>query len=317
MTAKLTTQDKEHIVALIVDKEKQLGSFRSVATHCNVSPATISQMAENKYDTKGDAMWITVGSALGWKLSTGLLTRTWTSVETADYKIVARLLADAKNNSLFMPISDYAGIGKTESLKMFADLQKHNAVYYIRCRDWGKKEMLEQLCRTLGIDAGRGFKTPNTLIDLIIEFFQQRSLMRPLLIMDEADKVKPRGLCALLIHLYNECEDATGVVIAGTENLEKEIKRGVQYSVKGYDELDSRLGRKYIKLIGCTLTDVTRICEANGLSDSNKIKEIFFECKPVRKQVRIAGKEQIIQVITDLRRLKRMVVRETIKTTQN
>lgn len=310
---KLTNNQKTQIISLIKEKENQLGSMRAVATFLDLSPAVISQMINNKYETKGDDAWIDVAAKLGWQPDTDERgRRTWKVVKTMDMKQLMRLLADVKNNSLFVPISDYAGIGKSAILKSIAQQQANNYTYYLRCMDWGKREFLVNLCRTLGIDTGKGHKTPNEYVQMVIDFFRARLMLQPLLIIDEADKLKA-GAKLTLIPIYNECEDSLGCVIAGTENLEKEIKRGVQYQTKGYDEIDSRFGRKYIKLIGCTLTETTEICKANGIADEKLISDLFEECKPIRKEVKISNQAKIIRVITDLRRLKRLVQREQLK----
>lgn len=314
MTAKLTPKDKDQIKQLIRDKKSQLGSFSAVATFCRVSSGTISQILQDSYKTEGDDMWLNIGAALGFKSTRE--GNAWTFVETTDFRSIQKLLLDAKNNALFMPISDIAGIGKSGAIKHYAETHKNNAVFYLRCWEWSKREFLENLCRTLGIDIGKGHKTPNNMIQLIVEFFQSKSLDRPQLIIDEADK--PKGTAKLIyIPLFNECEDNLSVIIAGTEALEKEIKRGVRYQAKGFDEIDSRFGRKYIKLIGCNLSEVTKICQANGVSNGDVIKQIFEDCKPLRKSLQSGGREVIVRVITDLRRLKRLVQKELIKISNN
>jgi hypothetical protein len=308
--SQLTNADKKAIQSLIELKKTALGSYSAVSHFLGISSATVSQIVDNTYKTKGDEMWLKIGQKLGWKPA--VENGEWKIAETSDYKSIFKVIADAKNNSLFLPISDLAGIGKSAPLKDIADKLQQQNVFYIRCWDWGKREFLDNLCRCLGIDAGRGFKTPNQLIQLVIDFFKSRSPYKPLLIVDEGDKLKGSAL-RFFISLYNECEDMLGVIIAGTENLEKEIKRGVKYQVKGYDEIDSRFGRRYIRLIGCTLKDATAICQLNGLSDAQVISELFEQCSPIRKAIQTGGRESVIRVITDQRRLKRLVKRELIK----
>ena len=320
---KLSNEEKQQIISLIETKKKNVGTYEAVANFCKVSPATITQLRKNQYQAEGDDMWLQVGIELGFKQAATQNNSTWVVVPTKDYKLLRTVAIDAKNKSLFIPISDVAGMGKTACLKAISvELAEHNT-FYIRCWDWGKKEFLFNLCKCLGIDAGRGFKTPNDLLILVIDFFKGRATQKPLLIIDEADKLKGSAL-RFLIPLYNECEDMLGCLIAGTENLEKEIKRGVRYQAKGYDEIDSRFGRKYIKLLGCTINDVKKdvcevrnICRANGCVDEVVISGIIEECKPIRKLIKVENKEQSIRVITDLRRLKRLVQKEQLKSTPN
>lgn len=314
MTSKLSNTDKQEIISLIEQKKTHLGSYDAVAKHCSISAATVTQLRKNKYQADGDDMWLQVAIKLEWqglKNTTG--TSTWQIVPTRDYKLLRTVAIDAKNKSLFMPISDVAGMGKTACLKAICDDLKNEQAFYIRCWDWGKKEFIINLCKTLGIDTGRGFKTPNELLFLVIEFFQARAMRKPLLIIDEADKLKSSAL-RFLIPLYNECEDTLGCIIAGTENLEKEIKRGVKHQAKGYDEIDSRFGRKYIKLMGCTEGEAAQICMANGINKEQIIKGIIGDCKSIKKLIKAEGKEQLIDVVTDLRRLKRLIQKEQLLT---
>ena len=123
-----------------------------------------------------------------------------------------------------------------------------------------------------------------------------------MLIIDEADKLKAPAL-RFLIPLYNRLEDKMGLVILGTENLEKEIKNGVRLQRKGYDEIDSRFGRNYIHLNGATKNDVAKIAIANGIADKKIHKDIFDKCRPVNKLI---GKQNV-KVVEDLRRVKRVI----------
>lgn len=321
----VSNEHKQNVIAAIAKKKDQLGSFAAVANFCGISAATISLMSADKYETQNNEAWVAVGNSLGVNFSTIASTKQeWVIVETVDLKQIEQAVVDAKNNSFFLAISDLAGIGKTGSLKYLGDKYASQNVFYLRCFDWGKREFLEKLCKSLGIDAGRGYKTPNALLDLVIEFFQNRSLYSPLLIIDEADKLKSSAK-RCFIPLFNECEDKLGVIIAGTENLEKEIKTGVRYHSKGYDEIDSRFGRKYIKLMGVKEDECVKICKANGLADEAIAKRLFEECLPVRKLVPVIkvvdGKktkgQELIRYITDLRRLKRLVQKHLLKPLKN
>ena len=306
---RLTTEHKQAIAAKIEEKKEALGTYSAVATFCNVSESVISQMKAGTYTTKNEAAWMEVGMKLGWKPDYATGKKEWVVVETEDYVNIKKTIIRAKNKSLFMAISEVAGAGKTAALQDIANKYKNNSVFYIQCMDWGKREFLEALCQTLGIDISRGYRTPNKLLELVIDFFQRRKLSLPLLIVDEADKLKDSAK-KVFIALDNACTEELGVVIAGTEHLEDEIKRGVRYKKKGYDEIDSRFGRRYIKLLGNTKQDITKICEANGVTDKSKIASFFEECNPIRKMIKIGDKDIAVRVTQDLRRLKRLIRKE-------
>ncbi|MGV4530476.1 AAA family ATPase [Ornithobacterium rhinotracheale] len=297
----MTNVQKNELLQAIEQEIAHLGSAARVAKKAKVSDATISQMRNGNWELIKEEMWLKVAQNLGYSFSG------WALVETLNYKTIANVLTDAKDASLFMGISHRAGSGKTATLKLFSEQNKNNNVFYIQAREWSRREFLTELCRILGQKMGKGYQSVDKLSALVVEFFKNRIGNKPLLIVDEADKLKPTAL-RFFIFLFNELEDEMGVVISGTENLQQSFERGVKFNKLGFDELSSRFGRKFIKLIGATYKDVKMICEANGLSDEAKIKEVFAECEPTL----INRGGQDFKVVEDLRRLKRVVKRELI-----
>lgn len=298
----MNTMQKKEVVTLIAQEKERLGSHRAVANKAGVSEATISQMVNDKWEQIADAMWLKVATALGWKANG------WQLTDITNTRILHSVFRDAKAKSAFFAVSHRAGSGKTASAKSFAEQEYRSGVYFLQCREWGRNTFLQNLCQVLGIDQGRGYVSADDLLQKVIRFFQDRINMQPLLIIDEADKLRPAALRAL-IPLYNYLENQVGLVIMGTDNLEKEIKNGVRFNRKGMDEIDSRFGRNFIHLLGATKKDVERICEANGISDKALAASLFKECEP--RQVPYNG--QHTMMVEDLRRLKRCIEREQLR----
>lgn len=211
-----------------------------------------------------------------------------------------------------MMISDKAGIGKSASLNSYAEINADNDVFYIRCREWAKREFLTELCTILGIDTGKSYMHIDKLGMKVVEFFAKRNQVKPLLIVDQANDLKDSAL-RWFIQLYNEREDEMSVIISGTEHLEQSIKRGVRLKKLGFDELESRFGRSYISLIGATKDCVKKICAANGINDVRTQNAIFDEMKPTSKEIMIGDQPTFVKMVDDLRRLKRVIIREKIK----
>lgn len=298
----MTNEQKNEIVALIESEMQRLGSQEKTAKKCGVSPATLTQMRARNWTNIADAMWNKVGAALGWR------PQGWQMAETTNVRMMYQLLDNAKSGSLFMAVSDKAGSGKSASLRAYEASNRRNSVFYLSCREWAKREFLQCLAQSLGIEAwGKAQSIDKMLMD-VVDFFKQRRAMRPLLILDEADKLRGPALRSL-IALYNECEDGMGVVIAGTDHLSKQMLADARYNRKGAEELLSRFGRRFFNLAGATLDDVQNICAANGLTDKASIKSIFHECDPVRRMVG----SRSVDVVEDLRRVKRAVQRELLK----
>lgn len=292
---------KEKTKQLIEAEKQRLGSYSAVANKCGVSDATITLILQDKYGAEGDTMLAKIAQALGYEGES-----VWHIVPTINSNSIMKLATDARAKSMFIAISEKAGSGKTASLKRYYTESK-GGVYYVQCREWGKREMLRQFCKNLGVSVPSGYISNDELSELVFEYFGKRVRQKPQLIIDEADKLKPAAL-RFLIPLFNEHEDKLSVIIAGTENLKKEVERGVQYAKKGYDEISSRFGRKFIALTGATFADVKAICTANGVTDAATQKEIFEECGTVQKTV----ENRHISVVEDLRRLKRIIQRHQL-----
>lgn len=295
-------ENKKTIAEAIEVEITRLGSANKVAAKCGVSSAVISQMRTVSYETENDTKWNEVAKTLGVVFS-----ETWKIAETSSLRMIFQVFSDAKEKSMFIAVSHRAGGGKTASAKLYAG--RSNKVFYLQCREWSRQKFVFALAQVCGIDTTRRSVTAiDELMTDICAFFNQQSASKPLLLIDEADKLKPTAL-RTFITLYNECEGSLGCVILGTDNLSKDIESGVRKSHKGFDEIHSRFGRKFVVLVGATKSDVEKICTANGVGDKAKIAQIWTDSEPKNKQI---GNNRI-EVIEDLRRLRRIVERETLK----
>jgi AAA domain len=305
----LTKSQKNSILEAIENERVILGSYTKVSTKIDIATATITNNMKNqhRWSYVSDSMWSKAAHALGVTFET----TTWNIVDTTNSKLMESALKLAQTESMFIAISEKAGSGKTAGIRKYKMEDESNAVFNLQCQEWTKKQFMINLSQHLGIT----LRTNETLAigNQVIEFMKERaSVGKPLLILDEADKLRPSAL-RYLIHFYNLLEDECGLVICGTENLEKEIKRGVQKALKGYDEIDSRLGRKFINLVGITHQDVVNICSSNGITEPLIIGRIWDESEA--KDRLISGK--YVQVVSDLRRLKRLIQRERKKLNLN
>jgi type II secretory pathway predicted ATPase ExeA len=151
------------------------------------------------------------------------------------------------------------------------------------------------------------YRTVSELTDIIVA--RICDTCDPVLMIDEADKLKSSALRSL-IPIYNRTRRRLGVVLAGTENLEKEIRSGVRANKKGFDELDSRLCRSYIKLQGATKQEVFAICEANGVKDADAKENIWNMLEKTSKPV---GRNRTsVNVAEDFRVIERMIYKEKL-----
>lgn len=302
----ISVNKKNEIVAAINREKNLLGSMNKVANKLDISAATISAniMKEANWNNVSADMWANIAASLG----VSLVERNWNLVKTTNYRIVHQVLEDAQREAMFMAISEKAGSGKSAAIAGYIAQDHALSVYSLQCEEWSRRSFLKNLARELGTPAGK-YDSCEIMAENIIKFFKQRTKeVAPLLILDEADKLKPSAL-RFLIPLYNRLEDEIGLVVCGTDNLKREIKRGVRRAEKGYDEIDSRLGRTFVSLVGSTRADVAAICAANGIHDQETHDKIFRKSEPTRKD--IGGK--MVEVVEDLRNVKRKIKKERLQ----
>ena len=70
------------------------------------------------------------------------------------------------------------------------------------------------------------------------------------------------------------------------------MKMGLRYDKKGYNEIDSRIGRKFFELEQTSPQDVALVCDANGIKTNKELSAIIreteecgFDLRRVKKAV--------------------------------
>ena len=232
----------------------------------DVSPATVSNMLTGKWDLIKVEMWRNVSAQIG-----GNDTNIWNNTETAAKKLLNGILTDAQTHSNVFAVIGKAGLGKTATMKEFA---KRPNAYRLQCSEfWNRKIFLAELLETMGEDY-----TGLTVAEMMYEAIKRlKQKQNPVLEIDEADKLSDQVLY-FFITLYNELEDHCGIVLCATDHLKKRIKKGIALNKKGYNEIYSRIGRKFIELPDLSYTDVVNVAAANGVEDRKLIKEIWEDC---------------------------------------
>lgn len=280
--------EKEAIAAklrtYVESKESQNAAAKSLR---GVSATTVSQILNGNWELISDEMWRTVAN------QTGYDPRRWSVVETEGYTRMTQVLTDAQQHSLVMAVVGDAGCGKSQAIKAYAE--KHRGVIALSCSEyWNRKEFLSELLQSLGTEPGG-----STVADMVREAIRQlKRRDGVLIILDEADKLSDQVL-HFFITIYNKLEDTVGIVLCATQYLKKRIERGVVNNRKGYKEIYSRIGRKFIPMPVVNNTDIKGVCLANGLDDLREIARIIDDAD------------------NDLRRVKRLVCALKLKSSEN
>ena len=185
-----------------------------------------------------------------------------------------------------------AGCGKSQAIKVYAGSNRN--VIALSCSEyWNRKEFLGELLQSLGTEPGG-----STVADMMREAIRQLKRREGVLIvLDEADKLSDQVL-HFFITIYNKLEDTVGIVLCATQYLKKRIERGVVNNRKGYKEIYSRIGRKFIPMPVVNRGDIKAVCTANGLEDRREIERIIDDAD------------------NDLRRVKRLVCALKLKSAE-
>lgn len=200
----------------------RLGSQNRVAERCGISSASLSQWMNGKYGADTTEMDKKIAAALGYQEDG------WQVVTTIrNYRKIEFVFRSCKEQSMWMAISNKAGSGKTQTLEHLFNADLTGSVIFIQAEEWNSRQFLLELAeRTCGAPR-RGYTDIPTLLKMITEYLNGMAADKPVLIIDEADKLKPAAF-RKLIPLYNRTEHRLGCALAGTENLHKEIARGAQ-----------------------------------------------------------------------------------------
>ena len=304
--------NRNNIIKHVELWKSKLGSYNKVAEKCSISSTALSLLLSGKYGAKETTLLQTIATALNYKESDWQLVRT-----IGNYTSIKQAATDAKQESMWFAIANKAGSGKTGALEDIFNQDTTGSIIFIQAEEWsGRQFLMKIIAKTIGENTLKGkYKTLSELTDIVTNYFNEMSFENPVLLIDEADKLKPAAF-RTLIPIFNRTEDRLGLIMSGTENLEKELKAGVRLSKKGFDEVESRIGRKYINLKGATKIEVFQICEANGVADELVKLQIWNEIEKVKKPTLVktanGQKEILIEYAEDFRRLKRLIKRERL-----
>lgn len=305
--------NRNSIIQHIELQKSRLGTYAAVARKSGVNQGALSAIIHGKYQADSDAMLQRIAQRLGYREPN------WQIVPTiANYTKIAAVAADARHEAMWFAISNKAGSGKTKTLEDIYNTDTTGGVTFIQCEEWhGRQFLIKLIQKTLGYKALEGkYKNIAQLMDMVVGYFAAQTAETPLLLIDEADKLRPAAL-RTLIPLYNRTEERLGVLLSGTENLKKEMRLGVRHHKKGYDELESRIGRTYIDLPGARKEEVAAICAANGITDTPLQDAIWNELKKTQKPTTVRTtkgvKEVMMYYVEDFRRVNRIIKRELLK----
>ena len=246
-----------------------------------VSAPTISSIMNDNWVNISDDMWRNIAA----QVCTGV-SGEWQIVATSAHQEMNYVLDDAQRWRNVTWVVGDAGCGKTTAARQYE--AEHGEVFYILCsEDMRRGDFIRDIARRIGIRTD-GYTLRDNLDAIIAALVQ---MQHPLLIFDEADKLSER-VFHYFIDLYNRLEERCGIVFFSTAYIKRRIKMGLRYDKKGYNEIDSRIGRKFFELEPTGPSDVYAVCAANGLNDKavisgiiREVEECDFDLRRVKKAI--------------------------------
>ena len=251
------------------------GSQKRAATSLvGVSPATVTQIVTGKWELINEKMWRSIAAQIGVKQTR------WNIVETRNYRALSDIFADAQENALVLAVCGEAGTGKSLTAAHYG--AENPNVYVLACSEyWNRKTFLRELLRVMGKNPAGD--TVGDMVDDVVMALKRRE--NPLIILDEADKLSDQVMF-FFITFYNKLEDYCGIVLMATDYLEKKVRRGLRLNKKGYKEIYSRIGRRFVAMPGLSATDISDVCRANGVEGLREIETVKKDCEGDRRRVK-------------------------------
>lgn len=251
----------------------------------NISAATISNILNGKWTNISEDMWKRLESQL-------VKNEGWQIFSTGAYQDMTLYLGYSQQHSSVMWVAAPAGIGKSTAAASYAALNRN--VFRLTCApDMTRSDFVHELAAQVGVRTN-GMSIRSAFNEILRHVV---TLDRPLLVFDEADKLAD-SVMYYFISIYNALEDRCGIVFLSTAAIKKRITNGVLRDKKGYDEIESRICRRYVDLTPVSAAEIEQICLANNLQDPAAIGR-------VKADVRAYG--------NDLRRVKQSVNRELLQ----
>lgn len=283
MNTLFTISDQEKISALVLAlmERKGFSSASKFAQSIGFGPADISNLKGEKWKQNpsliGPEKWIRLARIVGFQKNEA---QAWNTAETSLFKYIFTQLSLCKEQSLCRMLVDEAGFGKTYAAKEFA--RNHPNTFYINCSDCSRKN---NLIRALATAVGAGMN--GTYDDMLSDtLFALSNMDRPLIIFDEAGEIcKNPEAVMVLKRIYNHLEYACAMYLIGSNGFKKVMLNRKRRDIQGYHEVFDRFQCDFKKCIPVPIQDrisyvkgmAQQVMEANGINDTNKIKQVQNE----------------------------------------
>ncbi|HBG41160.1 MAG TPA: DNA transposition protein [Porphyromonadaceae bacterium] len=285
----IISEEKKTEIRDMLEKYCERYSSRNSAAQSlkNVSSSTISSVLNGKWENISDIMWKSI------RTQVSPSNRDWEIVETPTFKDVTFVLKNAQEERSMTWLVAPAGSGKSTAAEVYRQ-QNKNVIYVLCDEDMKKSDLANEMGRAAGLRINtqrRSREKIMMVIDAIAE------MDNPLIIFDEGDKLVD-NILYYFITIYNHLRGKAGIVFLSTSYMQRRMEHGLRYDRKGFQELQSRIGRKFYEAERTSANDVYTICMANGITDQKAIDIVIkdasqcdFDLRRVDTKVRAMRKK--------------------------
>ncbi len=279
---KLTNEQKNEIRDLLAQYvDRYPSQNRAANTLVGVSAGTLSTILNGRYETISDDMFVKIRNQIAPRKGDD-----WKLCETTLFKELNALLTDAQLYQNVAWATSPAGSGKSTTAADY--VKRHENAFVISCsEDMKRGDFIREMARVIGVNVTD--MSMREALERVTKYLL--SLDEPLLIFDEGDKL-PDAVFYYFITIYNRLEGHCGIVFISTNYIKRRMEIGLSYNKKGYDEIHSRICRKFIDLTPANGNEVAAVAHANGIADDKTIKAVVkdaatcaFDLRRVRREV--------------------------------
>lgn len=286
-----TQERKQEIADQLKGFCRKHGGQNRAAAMLNIGASTLSAIVNDKFESVSDTMWKKIRDQVSTKKSN------WELVETPTFSDIYFALETAHDEQITLWVTSPAGSGKSTVAKYYKS-ENRDVIYVLCDEDMSKLSFATELARASGLrqtTTGTSRERMTAVIDYISE------MDNPLIIFDEGDKLNDK-LLYYFITMYNMLEGKAGIVFLSTDYMQKRMRNGLVKNHKGYQEISSRIGRKFFEAIEATANDISAICRANGIGDENMIAGVVreaeahsFDLRRVERKVKALRRRMKVQ----------------------
>ena len=282
---KLTKEQKDGIRAdLQIYISRYPSQNKAAASLDGVSVGTVSTILSGVYDKVSDDMFAKVRAQISSRKRAD-----WVLCETRVYRELTTVLEDAQEYSDVAWVVSHAGSGKDATTYDYAS--RHENTFIIECsEDMRRSDFIHGIARAVGI--GTSDMSLRVTLDKVAKYLL--TLENPVLVFNEGDKLSD-SLLYYFITIYNRLEGHCGIIFLSTSYIKRRMEIGLSYNKKGYDEIHSRICRRFVELTPVSEYEVAAITRANGIADDKTVNAIV-------KDAASGG--------YDLRRVRRLIDRQ-------